>query len=179
MELAGLSTSHAIFEEFSTKEGSSKEALIVVGPGNNGGDGLVVARHLSLMNFKPTIFYPKRVDKPLFNNLVRQCEMMDIPFLHECPSVEEACKFGLIVDALFGFSFKPPIRPNFLPVMELMSKTKVPVCCIDIPSGWNVENGPPESDAIKPFMLISLTAPKLCAKHFDGVHYLGGKSTVI
>lgn len=53
---------------------------------------------------------------------------------------------------------------------------------VDIPSGWHVENGPSPPDAetglhaISPDMLISLTAPKLCAKHFHGkYHYLGGR----
>lgn len=47
---------------------------------------------------------------------------------------------------------------------------------IDIPSGWHVENGEPEEGGIKPDMLISLTAPKLCAKYFKGqYHYLGGR----
>ena len=51
---------------------------------------------------------------------------------------------------------------------------------MDIPSGWHVENGPPndqQTDAIlKPDCLISLTCPKLCAKYFTGeCHYLGGR----
>lgn len=53
---------------------------------------------------------------------------------------------------------------------------------VDIPSGWHVENGPSPPDAetglqsISPDLLISLTAPKLCAKHFQGNHhYLGGR----
>lgn len=98
---------------------------------------------------------------------------MDIPFLEACP--ESSSKYGFIVDGLFGFSFKPPVRESFTDIMNLMCQTKVPVCCIDIPSGWNVESGPGEGDSIKPYMIISLTAPKLCAKHFNGIHYLGGK----
>ena len=40
--------------------------------------------------------------------------------------------------------------------------------------GWDVENGNP--DGIKPSLLISLTAPKLCARYFEGkYHYLGGR----
>lgn len=51
---------------------------------------------------------------------------------------------------------------------------------IDIPSGWDVENGPVTTTTaakfISPEMLISLTAPKLCARHFNGKHhYLGGR----
>ena len=44
-------------------------------------------------------------------------------------------------------------------------------------SGWDVENGDPEG--FQPEMLISLTAPKKCAKFFKGKwHYLGGRSVI-
>lgn len=47
---------------------------------------------------------------------------------------------------------------------------------VDIPSGWDIEKGEPEEGGIKPEILISLTAPKLCAKKFTGkYHYLGGR----
>lgn len=47
---------------------------------------------------------------------------------------------------------------------------------IDIPSGWDVEKGKLSSDDFEPTLLISLTAPKLCAKYFNGPqHYLGGR----
>lgn len=47
---------------------------------------------------------------------------------------------------------------------------------VDIPSGWNVENGKTVAEDIEPTLLISLTAPKLCAQHFHGMyHYLGGR----
>lgn len=153
MEIAGLSCAHAIAKEFQAT--AKPEVLIVAGPGNNGGDELVCARHLSLMSFKPEIYYPKRTDKTLFNNLVTQCTLMDIPFLESCPV--DAKKYGLIVDSLFGFSFKPPVRESFTNVMSLLTSTEVPVVSIDIPSGWDVENGPLGDEFIKPHMLISLT----------------------
>lgn len=47
---------------------------------------------------------------------------------------------------------------------------------MDIPSGWDIEKGEPEDGGIQPEMLISLTAPKLCAKNFNGkYHFLGGR----
>lgn len=152
MELAGLSCAHAIAKEF-----PSAEVLVVAGPGNNGGDALVAARHLSLMNFKPQIYYPKRTDKPLYNNLVAQCTLMDIPFIDTCPDILTATKYKLIVDGLFGFSFKPPVREAFKDVMDLMTSSDLPVVSIDIPSGWSVENGPEGAKFIKPQVLISLT----------------------
>jgi NAD(P)H-hydrate epimerase len=174
MELAGLSCATAIAKCYPDKVGQS--VLVCCGVGNNGGDGLVCARHLALFGYKPEVYYVKRPDasKVLYNNLVRQCEKMDIPFIEVSGDVEE--KYGLIVDALFGFSFKPPVRDAFVSIMEALKKTSVPICSIDIPSGWHVEEGCPAEGGIQPDLLISLTAPKKCAKHFKGrFHYLGGR----
>ncbi|KAI1713469.1 NAD(P)H-hydrate epimerase [Ditylenchus destructor] len=60
-----------------------------------------------------------------------------------------------------------------------ISKSSIPIISIDIPSGWDVEDGPPADESVptlKPDAIISLTAPKLCAKHFQGrAHFLGGR----
>ncbi|XP_072376241.1 NAD(P)H-hydrate epimerase isoform X1 [Diabrotica undecimpunctata] len=176
MELAGLSCASAIAKSYQHTDIGSKSILVCCGPGNNGGDGLVCARHLVLFGYKPIVYYPKETKNDLYNNLIRQCQLMNISIIKSLPdksSIE--CEFGIIVDALFGFSFKPPVREEFIPVISLMKETKVPIASIDIPSGWDVNSGPPE-DGIKPEMLISLTAPKLCAKFFKGkYHYLGGR----
>lgn len=137
---------------------SENKVLVIVGTGNNGGDGLVLARHLSLMNFKPSIYYPKRTEKVLFQNLLHQCKSMGIEILDSCPDTVSVMSYQLIADALFGFSFKPPIRDTFLDVMNLMVETKVPIASVDIPSGWDVENGPSDDGkSISPYLLISLT----------------------
>uniref|UniRef100_T1H3Y6 NAD(P)H-hydrate epimerase n=1 Tax=Megaselia scalaris TaxID=36166 RepID=T1H3Y6_MEGSC len=91
-------------------------------------------------------------------------------------NIQNDCtKYNLIVDALFGFSFKPPVRETFQPIMNYLYKTNIPIASIDIPSGWNVNDGPLE-EHFQPELLISLTAPKLCSKFFKGKHhYLGGR----
>jgi len=174
MELAGLSCASSIAEAYP----HAKNILVCVGPGNNGGDGLVCARHLKLFGYLPVIFYPKRPDKELYTSLTQQCLHFGIPFLDECPSLAELdSHYSLIVDALFGFSFKPPVRKEFQEIMQQLVQTTVPICSIDIPSGWDVEEGPlGVITSLKPEMLISLTAPKKCAQHFNGkYHYLGGR----
>ncbi|XP_050395881.1 NAD(P)H-hydrate epimerase isoform X2 [Patella vulgata] len=180
MELAGYSCAIAISRcyprDLMTKDNGA--VLVCCGPGNNGGDGLVCARHLKLFGYKPSIFYPKQPNKPLFNNLRLQCERMDMPFLSFFPSHPELItdSYNLVIDALFGFSFKGPARPESAVILDKLKaiQNDVPICSIDIPSGWDVENGDP--DGIQPELLISLTAPKLSAKLFKGrYHYLGGR----
>uniref|UniRef100_A0A8D8F5D0 NAD(P)H-hydrate epimerase n=1 Tax=Culex pipiens TaxID=7175 RepID=A0A8D8F5D0_CULPI len=176
MELAGLSCAHAINDCYGATV-EKRKVLVCCGPGNNGGDGLVAARHLVLMNYEPHVYYPKQTEKVLFVNLQHQCESMGIAVRQECPTLEAVNReFGLVVDALFGFSFKPPVREAFAPIMGVLEKTTVPIVSIDIPSGWHVEEGPQNETSIKPSCLISLTAPKMCAKHLaNAKHYLGGR----
>ncbi|KAJ8927359.1 hypothetical protein NQ314_020134 [Rhamnusium bicolor] len=177
MELAGLSCAIAIAKTYPKEKFLDKSILVCCGPGNNGGDGLVSARHLKLFDYKPIIYYPQRTDKLLYNDLTHQCSSMSIPIIQCLPEKSTIdTQFGLIVDALFGFSFKPPVRETFVPIVKLMKNTEVPIASIDIPSGWHVEHGEPEEGGIKPELLISLTAPKKCAQKFKGkYHYLGGR----
>ncbi|XP_066256793.1 NAD(P)H-hydrate epimerase isoform X1 [Euwallacea similis] len=177
MELAGLSCAVSISKCFPQTSIRNKSVLVCCGPGNNGGDGLVCARHLKLFDYNPVVYYPKQTDKELYHNLTHQCCSMNIPVLQALPEKSKIeGEFGLIVDALFGFSFKPPVREDFVPVINLMKTSSIPIASVDIPSGWNVETGEPEEGGIKPELLISLTAPKKCAAHFQGkYHYVGGR----
>lgn len=171
MELAGLSCATAIHKCFPPK--SYQRVLVLCGPGNNGGDGLVCARHMKLFGYLTEVYYPVRTDKLLYSNLVHQCETSGVPVSDSL--ADNISTYDLIVDALFGFSFKPPLRPKFLPVMNALKTVNKPICSIDVPSGWSIE-GVPDKDGINPELLISLTAPKECAKSFKGkYHYLGGR----
>ena len=65
MELAGLAVAQATYRYFEDyvrpKLGKTENVsvLAICGPGNNGGDGLVAARHLQQFGYRPTIYYPK------------------------------------------------------------------------------------------------------------------------
>lgn len=89
--------------------------------------------------------------------------------------------YDLIVDSIFGFSYKPPLRPQFAEILKTLvdaGKLGTKIVSVDIPSGWHVENGPPKDDTpiLEPDCLVSLTAPKLCANYFTGkFHWLGGR----
>ncbi|XP_053561172.1 NAD(P)H-hydrate epimerase [Bombina bombina] len=178
MELAGLSCATAIAKAYPVNSFTSNfpTVLVLCGPGNNGGDGLVCARHLKLFGYEPAVFYPKRPNRALFENLTVQCQKMDIPLLSEFPEEAELIDgaYNLVVDAIFGFSFKGAVREPFGNILNTLKHITIPIASVDIPSGWDVEKGNP--DGIQPDMLISLTAPKKSALHFNGrYHYLGGR----
>ncbi|MBA0837445.1 hypothetical protein Goarm_009605, partial [Gossypium armourianum] len=190
MELAGLSVATSIAEVIMTitsfhfvllnfagfylliefmqnshvyKPSEYNRVLAICGPGNNGGDGLVAARHLYHFGYKPFVCYPKRTQKPLYSGLVTQLESLSIPFLSvdELP-MDLSKDFDILVDAMFGFSFHGAPRPPFDDLIKKLinlhyyeqAQRKSPVIVsVDIPSGWHVEEGDVGGDGIKPDML--------------------------
>lgn len=178
MELAGLSVASALAEVYPPRQHA--RVLVLCGPGNNGGDGLVAARHLRHFGYFPSVCLPKRTDKPLYHGLVKQLTALDIPFLtvEDVQSQPLCGRFDVVVDALFGFSFRGQPRPPFDALLKLLCPPAEapPVVSVDIPSGWDVEAGDTTGSGLRPAMLVSLTAPKLGARRFGGPHhYLGGR----
>ncbi|KNC75936.1 YjeF [Sphaeroforma arctica JP610] len=173
MELAGLSVACAVAEQYPPALLNDKRVLILCGPGNNGGDGLVAARHLKLFGYSVDVYYPKQKDVKLYKSLTTQCVNMEVDIHTDLPQLD-GDKYGLLIDAMFGFSFHGEPREPFKTAIARMNECDIDTCSVDLPSGWDVEKGPP-TDGLKPAMLVSLTAPKLCAKTFTGHHYLGGR----
>jgi NAD(P)H-hydrate epimerase len=60
-----------------------------------------------------------------------------VPFIDSLPGhAEEVDKlFGLVVDAIFGFSFKGQVRPPFDTILPVLKDVRAPVVSVDIPSG--------------------------------------------
>ncbi|KAI9293326.1 YjeF N-terminal domain-like protein [Neoconidiobolus thromboides FSU 785] len=182
MELAGLSVAQSISKEYNKEKYST--LLICCGPGNNGGDGLVASRHLKHMGYNPVVYYPKKNEKEIFLGLVTQLNQLEIPIYEEFTKLKEI-NYSVIIDCIFGFSFKYTgiIKDPFNEVVDLFNNTNLPVAAVDVPSGWPVDeeeyiktNDEQKKKLYQPEMLISLTAPKQCAKYFKGKHhYLGGR----
>ncbi|KAJ4131704.1 hypothetical protein NW768_005901 [Fusarium equiseti] len=174
MELAGLAVSQAVYRLQPLENG--RRILVACGPGNNGGDGLVAARHLRQYGYSPTVFYPKRSKNDLYQRLAKQLEDLEVPFVDDFSTALNSTDH--IVDAIFGFSFSGEVREPFPAVIQALQDTKLPVTSVDAPSSWDIEDGPPKSGLGSSFMptaLISLTAPKPLVKHFKGRHFIGGR----
>jgi len=196
MELAGLACAQTVAKVYNKEK--YPRVLVCCGPGNQGGDGLVAARHLSQFGYAPVLFMPKPGGKDVYKRLQTQCINMSIPLLpNEDPiaSLSSSLKStDVILDAIFGFSFKPPVRAPFDAVLPLIALSGKPIVSVDIPSGWDVEKGrisitakdvssagqaqggtEKQFEGLNPDVLISLTAPKLGVKEFTGRHFLGGR----
>mmetsp|Transcript_9921 Transcript_9921/g.17871 ORF Transcript_9921/g.17871 Transcript_9921/m.17871 type:complete len:319 (-) Transcript_9921:62-1018(-) len=188
MELAGLSVAQAVHDFY--KDSSRRSIVVCCGPGNNGGDGLVAARHLFHFGYSiNSVIYPRLATsfekplKPFYSQLISQLSALDIPLTSE-PQVPQDAE--IIIDSLFGFSFssKGGIRSPYDIILSTMNqaqrKHNASVVAVDVPSGWHVETGPdPNADsnaqANTPDMLISLTCPKLGVRDYTGPHYIGGR----
>ncbi|KAI9862010.1 MAG: hypothetical protein M1824_001755 [Vezdaea acicularis] len=152
------------------------KVLVACGPGNNGGDGLVAARHLWHYGYRPTIYYPKQSKNELYQRLATQLKNLEVPFTSDFHSALKDSNH--VVDAIFGFSFSGEVREPFPSVIEAMKATSLPVTSVDAPSSWDIETGPPTSgpgEGFHPTALISLTAPKPLVAWFTGRHFLGGR----
>jgi len=181
MELAGLSVSQVVYQilqerqSASSSSSSSQSAVIVCGPGNNGGDGLVVARHLKLFGVQNVVLvYPKPGKLPHYQALVQQARQAGAVVQSELPN--NLSDYDVIVDAMFGFSFSGTPREPFGSIIQSIqnaqrdtggNSSKTPsVIAVDVPSGWHVNDGDIHQSGFLPDVLVSLTAPKECVRQY-------------
>ena len=82
------------------------------------------------------IYYPKRTSKDIYKILVAQCEKLNILFLADLPSAADiSSQYHVVVDAIFGFSFKGAVRPPFDEILATLIQTTTPIASVDVPSG--------------------------------------------
>lgn len=147
----------------------------------------MAARHLVLFGYEVGVVYPKRSKKEdHYADLVQQCEDVGLDILNEIPPESADGRYDVIVDAIFGFSFKGEPREPFKTALRQISEAQgkgavdsnregTVILSVDVPSGWNVDLGDTMGTGFKPDVLISLTSPKLCSRSFEGRHFVGGR----
>lgn len=117
-----------------------------------------------------------------YGQLLKQLEFFNVPVLSQEENwiqfLDEE-KTVCVVDAMFGFSFRPPMRSPFDEILAKLKEQEksIPIVAVDVPSGWDVDQGPLDKTAIQPDTLVSLTVPKPCAKYLkdSSSHYVGGR----
>ncbi len=178
MELAGLSCAAAVHHCYPPAQHPS--VLVCVGPGNNGGDGLVAARHLHHFGYSDIhVLLPREPTKDTYRRLVTQNRRLHAT-IHTSPPAAMP-RLDLIVDAVFGFSFDPTdgIRAPYDAVLQWMAQQQaagVQLASIDVPSGWHVEDGDVAGTGAAPGLRAEAMLPLSRAMAGSGEwHLLGGR----
>jgi NAD(P)H-hydrate epimerase len=165
MESAGALAAREIDLTF-LPELTRGSVAVVAGPGNNGGDALVVARHLHSSGYRDLqvfLIAPRDVQSPLFKLQRQRAELQGIRIvdLQEIPErVDQIGSAELVVDGIFGIGLKRPIEEPYLSVIEVMNASKAPKVSLDTPSGLNVGTGRVEGTAVRAALTITFGLAK-------------------
>ena len=145
MENAGQKTVEGLIRYCGNPEG--QKISIFVGPGNNGGDGLVMARHLHQHGCLVRVFLLVEPGKIKGDAAVNLAIVRQLPIPLNIVSTEaQVEKIDLAndfaaVDALFGTGLKREVRGHFAAAVKCLNRADCPVLCVDIPSGLDSDSG--------------------------------------
>ena len=153
-----------------------RKALVLCGGGNNGGDGLAVARHLHNRGADVTIALtidPARYqgDARINWEIVRA---MRLPVSDATPESIRAFDDGLIIDAIFGTGLADAPRDPFPALVQAIIDTEQPVLAVDVPSGLDCDTGQPLGPAaVVADRTVTFVAPKPGFANPAAAQYLG------
>ncbi len=162
MENAGRAVADTIEFVYSLREISkNKKVYIFCGAGNNGGDGLVAARHLHDKQYAPEIILIKSPelfrDVSYINYNMALKTGIKIQQFQKLLSLAEG---GLIVDAMLGTGTNSDVREPYLSAIRLINSTNLPVVSVDVPSGLCADTGRIMGDAVRADYTVAIAAAK-------------------
>ena len=176
MENAGQNIAVEIASRFKP----NKSVLIFCGLGGNGGDGFVVARHLSSMGFKVTVVLAGKAEEITNKEALKNWEALrflkNVSIL-EVPDSSLIPKLGadIIVDALLGTGVKGKLRPPILQFVQKINSMHGFKVAVDVPTGINSDTGEVLGEAVKADLTITFYKPK---KGLEKAKEYVGKLTV-
>ncbi len=180
MENAGRAAAGQIRYRIRSKQGN--RAVIFCGPGNNGGDGLVIARHLTNHGIDILLYLAGDPDQ-----LTPDCAInygvvtkigLDVQLI-DSPETARAAAAGLtsddiVVDALLGTGFAGQVRSPMDGLIKAINKApKSMLFAIDVPSGLDCNTGQPANATIKADLTMTFGANKIGLVKPDAQRYVG------
>ncbi len=141
--------------------------VVVAGSGNNGGDGLVLARTLGSWGVSARVLTVGRnaLEAPLLHG-------WNIPVLPlpEDPAEADQALGGaaVVIDALLGTGISGPPRAPHARAIEAINRAPVPVVSLDLPSGVSADSGETPGASVRAEVTIAFGAPKLGSLRFPG-----------
>ncbi len=141
--------------------------LVVVGTGNNGGDGLVFARSLVAQGREVRVLLVggRCATDPLLHGWPVQA--------HQAPEDDEGLLAalewgGILIDALLGTGIRGEPREHHARAIRAVNRLDVPIVSLDVPSGVDADSGMLSGDAVRADLTIAFGSPKLGTLLFPG-----------
>lgn len=179
MENAGRATVEAIRRW--RGELSDQKVVIVAGPGNNGGDGLVIARHLQQAGCRVvivTLVPPTkwRGDAAINWRIVQKLPVHIVEVSHEEMVPTDLSGFfqaDFLVDAIFGTGLARQVEGHYRTVIDLMNQSGLPIAAVDIPSGLDSDCGRPLGICVRAELTVTFALAKPGQVVQPGAEYVG------
>jgi hydroxyethylthiazole kinase-like uncharacterized protein yjeF len=147
--------------------------VILAGPGNNGGDGLVAARHLAGAGAKVVIALVAPAARPATPDAARNWDrvvrdgritIVHVPVARDVALLGHGIeKAAVIVDALLGTGVRGPLREPIRSAVELINRARgemVPILAVDAPTAIDLTSGDPSDPAVRADLTITFHRPK-------------------
>ena len=164
MEAAGAAVARFCLRRFAGDE----LVVVLAGRGNNGGDGMVAARHLAEAGRRVRVALlglaadVKGDAAAALESAKKQrgVEMVEVTDEGGLRAALEGA--GLVIDAVVGTGFKPPLRGLAAAAQALLETSAVAVVAVDLPSGWDADSVEETAEgAFRADALVTFAAPKL------------------
>ncbi len=174
MESAGRAVLPAIYDHFNIQQTdlSNWHVACLCGKGNNGGDGLVVARVLANAGARVSVYLlaePQTLSPDAKKNLAILIAhaTLDDTFnvthyvLDASDSLPSHGPFDLIVDALLGTGVSRPLRAPYAAIVDWVNAQAAPVVALDIPTGLHTDLGTVANTAVRAELTVTMGAMKV------------------
>jgi NAD(P)H-hydrate epimerase len=163
MENAGSAVARFILSDYP----NAQRIGVICGKGNNGGDGFVVARHLAESGRVVHVLLLCSPEELRGDAATMFQRLSILPLIvrdsRALATVDASPIFSadLIVDAVLGTGFRPPISPLYADVISRMNNSSAPVTAVDIPSGADADSMHPQTgDVARADAVVTFTAPR-------------------
>ncbi len=160
---------------------------ILCGPGNNGGDGAVVARHLDARGFAVRVVWFAEAGR-LRGDALAQREILDRSGIEMVDGLGSGSGDGdlkrlwadadWLVDALLGTGLARPVEGPFARAIAALNRSGRPILALDLPSGLDADTGQPLGDAVRASATVTFVAPKIGFGRPGAAAYTGAVATV-
>ena len=147
---------------------AARHIAVLCGKGNNGGDGLVAARVLARSGKAVRVVLLGRGDAlkeeaaRAFDRLRADSSASIIEISKDSELPDALGNVELLIDAIVGTGFKPPLRGLALAARDFVRELDVPAVAVDLPSGWDADSREQTvQEAFRADAVVTFTAPKL------------------